>query len=91
LIPLRGSLFSYELKAKFVLPMARTPNYRMTGGLVALASEDLIELFRCFGDEEDAEATVFLISELRGCETSDETAQLRKARWQLMVRWVKLL
>jgi hypothetical protein len=41
--------------------------------------EDLIELFRGFGDEEDAEATVLLISKLRGCENSDKSAQLRKA------------
>ena len=41
--------------------------------------EDLIELFRGFGDEEDAEATVSLISKLRGCENSDQSAQLRKA------------
>jgi len=41
--------------------------------------EDLIELFRGFGDEEDAEATVLLISRLRGCENSDKSTQLRKA------------
>jgi hypothetical protein len=41
--------------------------------------EDLIELFRGFGDEEDAEATVLLILKLRRCENSDKTAQLRKA------------
>jgi hypothetical protein len=41
--------------------------------------EDLIELFRGFGDEEDGEATVLLISKLRGCENSDKSAQLRKA------------
>ena len=41
--------------------------------------EDLIELFRGFGDEEDAEATVLLISKLRRCENSDKSAQLRKA------------
>jgi hypothetical protein len=41
--------------------------------------KDLIELFRGFGDEEDAEATVLLISKLRGCENSDKSTQLRKA------------
>jgi hypothetical protein len=41
--------------------------------------EDLIELFRGFGDDENAEATVLLVSKLRGCENSDRSAQLRKA------------
>jgi hypothetical protein len=41
--------------------------------------QDLIELFRGFGEEEDEEATVMLMSKLRGCETSYQLIQVRKA------------
>ena len=41
--------------------------------------EDLIELFDGFGDEEDEEATVILMSKLRECETSYQLIQVRKA------------
>ena len=41
--------------------------------------EDLIELFDGFGDEEDEEATVILMSKLRECETSYQLFQVRKA------------
>jgi hypothetical protein len=41
--------------------------------------EDLIELFDGFGDEEDEEATVTLMSKLRGCETSSQLIQVWKA------------
>jgi hypothetical protein len=41
--------------------------------------KDLIELFRGFGDEEDEEATVTLMSKLRGCETSYQLIQVQKA------------
>jgi hypothetical protein len=41
--------------------------------------EDLIELLDGFGDEEDEEATVILMSKLRECETSYQLIQVRKA------------
>ena len=40
---------------------------------------DLIELFRGAGDEEDEQATVILLSKLRGCDNSKQTIQDRKA------------
>jgi hypothetical protein len=40
---------------------------------------DLIELFRGAGDEEDEQATVILMSKLRGCDNSKQTIQDRKA------------
>jgi hypothetical protein len=40
--------------------------------------EDLIELFRGSGEEEDEESTVMLMSKLRGCENSNQVTQARK-------------
>ena len=40
---------------------------------------DLIELFRGAGDEEDEQATVILLSKLRGCDNSKQTIQDRNA------------
>lgn len=41
--------------------------------------EDLIELFRGAGVEEDEHATVILLSKLRGCENLDQRIETRNA------------
>jgi hypothetical protein len=41
--------------------------------------QDLIELFRGAGDEEDEQATVILLSKLRGCENVEQQIQARNA------------
>lgn len=41
--------------------------------------QDLIELFRGFGEDEDQEATIFLESRLRRCGYSVESLRARKS------------
>ena len=41
--------------------------------------EDLIELLRGSGEEDDEEATIMLLSKLRGCEEFNQHSQERKA------------
>lgn len=41
--------------------------------------QDLIELFRGFGEDEDQEATIMLESRLRRCGYSEESLRARKA------------
>jgi hypothetical protein len=41
--------------------------------------EDLIELFRGSGEEEDQQATIILESGLRSCESPDQPIQTRKS------------